>query len=110
MMATAAGMSNKALIACCLYSLGAYAESPRVSPRSFHGLSASGSWRLKLDQHQDVELLGAGSRSEGVQAGWEPVLELVGTHSRRLRRCRASPYPSEVGSPFAGSAREERER
>ena len=82
MTATAAGMSRTALIACWPYSLGAFAESPGVSPRSFRGLSASRSWRLKLYQHQDVELLGAGSGRERVQAFPESLLELVGTHCR----------------------------
>src|SRR5919106_4757201 len=82
MTATAAGMSRTALIACWPYSLGAFAESPGVSPRSFRGLSASRSWRLKLYQHQDVELLGAGSGRERVQAFPESLLEVVGTHCR----------------------------
>ena len=81
MTATAAGMSRTALIACWPYSLGAFAESPGVSPR-FRGLSASRSWRLKLDKHQDVELLGAGSGRERVQAFPESLLELVDSHRR----------------------------
>ena len=41
---------------------------------------------LEVGEHQDVEQLGAGSRTEGVQALPEAALELIGTHGRRLRR------------------------
>ena len=41
--------------------------------------------RSKSGQHQDVEQLGAGSRTQGFQAFLQPALELVGAHGRRLR-------------------------
>jgi hypothetical protein len=41
---------------------------------------------LEVGEHQDVEELGATSRTEGVEALPESALELVGPHGRRLRR------------------------
>jgi len=37
---------------------------------------------LEVGEHQDVEQLGAGSRSERVQTFSEPALKLVGSHGR----------------------------
>jgi hypothetical protein len=41
-------------------------------------------------EHEDVEQLGAGSRPEGVQAGTESAIELVGSHGPEATppRCR----------------------
>ncbi len=40
---------------------------------------------VEVGQQEDVEKLGAGSRAEGVEAGTESALQLVGSHARRLR-------------------------
>ena len=40
---------------------------------------------VEVGEHQDVEQLGARSRTEGVEAFPESALELVGAHGGRLR-------------------------
>jgi hypothetical protein len=37
---------------------------------------------FEVGEHEDVEQLGAGSRTEGVEAFSESALELIGTHGR----------------------------
>jgi hypothetical protein len=41
---------------------------------------------LEVREHQDVEQLGAGSRTEGVEAGSESALEFVGAHVPEVTR------------------------
>ena len=41
---------------------------------------------LEVGEHEDVEQLGAESRTEGVETLPESALELIGPHGRRLRR------------------------
>ena len=41
---------------------------------------------VEVGQHEDVEQLGAGSRPEGVQTFPESAFELIGPHTRKLRR------------------------
>jgi hypothetical protein len=53
---------------------------------------------LEVGEHHDVEQLGSGSRTEGVEALPEAALKLVGTHGRRLRR-------RTVAGPRVGHAR-----
>jgi hypothetical protein len=40
---------------------------------------------LEVGEHEDVEQVGAGSRTESVQARPESAFKIVGSHSRRLR-------------------------
>ena len=60
------------------------------SARSLDALSARLSdpvGTLEVGQHQDLEQLGAGSRTEGVKTLSETALEFIRTHvNRRLRR------------------------
>jgi hypothetical protein len=57
----------------------------RVAPELSDPLGA-----FEVRQHQDVEELGAGSWTEGVEALSESALQLVGSHGRRRLR-RAAP-------------------
>jgi hypothetical protein len=61
---------------------------------------------LEVGEHEDVEQLGAGSRTESVQARPESAFELIGPHGRRLRRRTFAPvsaclsaYIHERGAP-----------
>jgi hypothetical protein len=57
---------------------GDVAEAARVA--SVGRLSS-----LEVGEHEDVEQLGAGSRTEGVEAITESALEFIGSHGGRLR-------------------------
>jgi hypothetical protein len=53
--------------------------------------------RARSREHQDVEQLGAGSRTEGVEALLELALELVGSHGRE-----ATPLPGHGSEQVTG--------